>query len=534
MLRSEVSLVLILVLLCLTLFFFRLGSRPLWDTDEGMHAATSKDMVLGGDWITPTFNGKKFFDKPILYNWLAAFAFLVLGFTELAARLPGAVLGLGCVLITYMLGRRIFGPTVGFLGAVILATSPEYIILSRAVVHDILLAFFITLSLFFFYSGYSSNRHRKRNLIFFFGACGFSVLAKGPVGVVLPVMIIGLFLIIKGELRFLKEMQIGWGAVVFLVVAAPWYILITLENGEYFRHFFIQQNLMNFFSSKAARHPEPFYYYILFLLGGFFPWSLFLPLALIRSLRHRFKEMHEGTLFLLIWVCSIFLFFSVARSKLSPYILPLFPAAALLVGSLWHELLSGPTPGLHQGFLYSYIPLVVALLLGSAYFMIYPPSSLQTSFGINLTRLSFLAFVMVTIVVFSFLMFLWRHYRLSFSANVGLVVAGIILFIVLIAPLINPYRSTKKLARKLDAMMPPGKEFVFYRGLRESALFYTRRQVVELIEETELIKYLTSNKGALCIIDRRDLDESERLKAISKVIVAGEGNDLIIAPESST
>src|SRR5512139_1807509 len=135
--EKEVFQISVLVVLCLILFFFRLGERPLWDIDEGMHASTSKDMVLSGDWITPTFNGQNFYDKPVLHTWFVAISFLVFGFTEFAARLPAAILGLAGVFITYLLGRKMFGPSVGFLAGVALATNPEYIILSRSVIHDI-------------------------------------------------------------------------------------------------------------------------------------------------------------------------------------------------------------------------------------------------------------------------------------------------------------------------------------------------------------------------------------------------------------
>ena len=122
-----------------------------------MHAATSKDMVLSGDWITPTVNGEPFFDKPAFHNWLVALAFVVFGFTEFAARLPNAMMGLGCVLVTYLLGRRLYGPGAAFLGAVVLATAAEFFVLSRTVMHDMSLAFFVTLGLALWFVGYSRN-----------------------------------------------------------------------------------------------------------------------------------------------------------------------------------------------------------------------------------------------------------------------------------------------------------------------------------------------------------------------------------------
>ncbi len=240
MLKRETTLVLILLCVCLILFFFRLGTRPLWDRAEGKHAVTSKEMVLSGDWITTTFNGENFYDKPILFNWLAALSFLVFGFTEFAARLPAAILGFGCVVVTYLLGRRMFGPTAGFLGGMILATSVLFITLSRSVVHDISLVFFVTLGLYFFYLGYTSDQRRRIYFLLFDGCLGFAVLAKGPIGVLLPGLIIGLLLILKGQLRFLKEMEMGWGLLIFLMIAAPWYVLISLNNSDYAGYFLLK------------------------------------------------------------------------------------------------------------------------------------------------------------------------------------------------------------------------------------------------------------------------------------------------------
>ena len=282
--KKETLFVITLIVTCWILYFFGLGDIPIKDIDEAMHATTSKDMVLSGDWVTPRFNGENFYDKTPLYNWLAAISFLFFGFTEFAARLPAALLGLGWVLITYWLARSMFGPVAAFLSALVLATSAESIVLARVVVHDISLAFFITLALTLFFVGYKNEKHRKPAFLFGYAALGFAVLAKGPVGVVLPMMIIGLFLICKRRLGFLKEMQVGWGLLIFLAVAAPWYILMSVRNPDYSEYFFLKQNIGSFLSQQS-RHPKPFYYYIPVLMGGFFPWSLFLPLALFRAIR---------------------------------------------------------------------------------------------------------------------------------------------------------------------------------------------------------------------------------------------------------
>ncbi|MGB5551697.1 MAG: glycosyltransferase family 39 protein, partial [Thermoanaerobaculia bacterium] len=247
--RGETLRVLTLIGLCLFLFCFGLHSRVLWDVDEGMHAVMTKNILLNGDWVTPTFNGENFYDKPILFNWLGAICFLIFGFNEFAARLPASIFGTAGVLVTYCLGRRMFGPTVGFLAGVILASSAEYLLLSRVVVHDIALTLFTTLALCFFYLGLVDGKRRKRYFLLFWVAAGLAILAKGPLGLALPGLVIGVFLLATRRLALIREMQIGRGLLILLLVAGPWYFAISLRNPEYLRYFILEKNLGSFASS---------------------------------------------------------------------------------------------------------------------------------------------------------------------------------------------------------------------------------------------------------------------------------------------
>jgi 4-amino-4-deoxy-L-arabinose transferase-like glycosyltransferase len=525
--RNEVAFMLILVGLCLVLFFFRLGARPLWDTDEGMHAATSKDMVLSGDWITPRLNGENFYDKPVLHNWLVAISFVVFGFTEFAARFPAAILGLGCVLITYLLGKRMFNPVVGLLSGSILATSIEFIILSRVVVHDISLVFFLSLALYLFYRGYEDQKNRRACFLLGYASMGFAALAKGPLGLLLPALIAGLFLILKRRLGLLKEMELAWGMLIFLGIAAPWYILISLRNPDYSGYFFVQQNLMSFLSQEA-RHPRPFYYYFPVLLGGFLPWSFFLPLALFRAFQEGYRRMGEGTLFVVVWFGAIFLFFSIASSKLSPYILPLFPAASLMVGLAWHDLLTKPTQGLRRGFLYSYLSLVVILLVGGLYIQINPLTRMEARYGIDLVRVNYFFLLVIGSAVVVLVMFIRAHYWASFSTLAGAVVVSILFFVLLMVPSIDPYRSTKGLAQKLDAMLAPEEELVFFEDLGDSALFYTNRRAIVFRTPQELKDYLASERRVFCVIEKEHYRRLENLEKMTYVL-GQEGRKLLIS-----
>ncbi|MGD8945244.1 MAG: glycosyltransferase family 39 protein [Desulfobacterales bacterium] len=522
--KNERFLIPILIVLCLILFFFQLGTRPIWDIDEGKHATTSKEMVLSSDWITPTFNGEPFYDKPILYNWLAALAFLAFGFTEFAARLPSAVLGSGCVMVTYLLGRKISGPILGFLSGTILATSFEFIVLSRAVVHDICLAFFITLALYLFYLGYRDEKHRKRNLLLFYAALGFAVLAKGPVGLAIPAMTIGLFLLYEKKMGFIREMQIGWGILIFLGIASPWYVLISLKNPEYAAYFFIKQNLGNFLSAET-RHPGPFYYYIPVLFGGFFPWSCFLPLAVIYAFRRRFTTVHNGVLFIIIWFSIVFIFFSAATSKLATYILPLFPAASILVAILWHELLKKPSGEIRKGFMLSFLPVVILSLAAMIYLWFYPLVQIEYESGITPAQMNFLAIWTVVCIVSTFLFFVIKRDLLFFSAIGVTVVSTLIIFLQIIVPSVNPYRSSREFARLYDQLIPPDEKLVFYRRIKESALFYTNRKAIVLKTPDAISEYLDSPQRVFCIVTRKRLANLESMP----YVVEQQGDKLLIS-----
>ena len=259
---------------------------------------------------------------------------------------------------TYLLGRRLYGPGAAFLGAVVLATTVEFLVLSRTIMHDMSLAFFVTLGLALWFVGYSKNATERRWFLLSYAAFGGAMLAKGPIGVLLPGAVVFLFLLARRELRFLGRMSLGWGVLIGLVVAAPWYLAVSLRNPDYARYFFIELNFGSFLS-KDAHHPEPFHYYLPVLLVGLVPWSFFLPAALVRVWQRRSEDTHGGTVFLLLWAGCYFAFFSAAESKLPTYILPVFPPLALLLGRLWQELATAPTPTLRKAVLWSFAPFLL-------------------------------------------------------------------------------------------------------------------------------------------------------------------------------
>ena len=525
--RGEAMRISALVALCVFLFCFGLHSRVLWDVDEGMHAVMTKNILLNGDWVTPTFNGENFYDKTILFNWLGAICFLLFGFNEFAARLPASIFGTAGVLVTYLLGRKMFGPRVGFLGGVILASSAEYVLLSRVVVHDIALTLFTTLALCFFYLAVVDVERSKRYFLLFWVAAGFAILAKGPLGLALPGLVIGVFLLATRRLGMIKQMQIGWGLLILLAVAGPWYIAISLRNPDYLRYFILEKNLGSFASSNT-HHAGPIYFYFRALSFGLLPWVTFVPLATLGAIRKRDRGPGDAVLFLLIWVVAIFTFFSLATAKLESYILPIFPAVALLFALYWYDVLTDLTPSRRRGLLWSWSPLVLLMVTAVIYLWVVPPTSLQVKAGLDLPQVYGFIWTVAALVILVFILLWIRNTRAALTTIVALTGTSMVLFNLVLAPPVGPYRATKELGLRLDQRLPSGERYVFYNRIRDSAMFYTNREALVLENPAELQELLRSEKREYCILDERRLKEIDDLKDLFFVLDQ-EGNKYLIS-----
>jgi 4-amino-4-deoxy-L-arabinose transferase-like glycosyltransferase len=333
-----------------------LGTPSLWDIDEGNNAEAARELRESGDPVVPTFDYRLRVDKPPLLYWLQAAAYSACGVNEFSARLPSALAALAAVLLTYELGRRTFGASAGLLAGVALASSPAFVAASRFANPDALLDAFTLLALFVFWRGYRSGGRLPFATA---GAvAGMGMLAKGPVGLVLPAAVSVLFLAWQRRLRLLADVRLAWGVATFLLVAAPWYTGVGVETkGEWLRGFFLTHN----FGRAAAAmegHEGRFYYYALVLVAGFAVWSAFLGPAAWCAWRDAAgrggEREREASRFLICWVAVYFAFFTIARTKLPNYILPAYPAVALLTGRFldaWRRGTVTPAPWLVPGSL---------------------------------------------------------------------------------------------------------------------------------------------------------------------------------------
>jgi 4-amino-4-deoxy-L-arabinose transferase-like glycosyltransferase len=343
-------------------FIWQLGSIGLVDETEPLFVEAARQMEQTGDWVTPYFNGETRFDKPPLIYWLMILFYRVLGVNEWAARLPSALSALALVGLSFY-ALRSFGcpsltanpreelhPSSAWISTAMIILTPQLIIWGRQGVSDMLLTSCMGITLLTFFIGYArqGQPQQKRWYLAFFVSDALAVLAKGPVGLVLPSLIILSFLLYLGQLRsVLQEMPLRLGGGIFLLLTLPWYILVVLANGQTYLDSFFGYHNFERFTSVVNDHAAPWYFYILIVFLGFAPWSVWLPWGIARLQAWRLMRWRQQSrtaqlgLFALHWFGGVLIFFTVAVTKLPSYVLPLMPAAAILVGGLSDRLL-GP------------------------------------------------------------------------------------------------------------------------------------------------------------------------------------------------
>ena len=419
----------LLALMAVVIFFANLGSYALFNEDEPKNASCGAEMFRRGDLIVPTFNEALRTDKPILVYWLMLTSYKLFGISEFSARFASSLLSVGTVLLTYHLGRKLYSAQVGLLSSCILCTCLLFTAVGRAATPDATLIFFVTLTFASYvwmiayqrkgnFSGELSGDESNETLtdlsdsdeieapanadasssvesenaspgkqtdvlvprewkfaVPIFAAMGLAVLAKGPVGVVLPGVILILFLLISWRERDLENGLLTpptgpwwrrwWGIAVqtlrphqivqtlkglhfliglgiVLAIAVPWYAAVGYQtNGLWLRGFFLDHNIGRALSAKENHNGFPFYqlYYVVAIHVSCFPWSVFLPVAIYR-MWERFidgADWRDSDRLVACWAGIWFIFFSLASTRLPNYLLPMYPAVALILGRYFHD-----------------------------------------------------------------------------------------------------------------------------------------------------------------------------------------------------
>ena len=322
-----------MLLFAIVIWCGNLEYRKLALSDEGRYSEIPRYMAQSGDWLTPRLNGIKYFEKPPLQYWATAAAYTVFGEHHWTARLWPALTGLLGVLLIFHVGARLYGARAGFYAALVLASSLLYTGMAHILTLDMGLTFFLGLAMAGMLLALDPRADARTNRVWMHVAaagCALAVLSKGLIGIVLPGAVIVIYILVKRDFALLRRLHLATGGLLFLAISAPWFIAVSLANPEFPQFFFIHEHLARYTSTIHQRY-QPWYYFIPILLLGILPWLVTLFDALIHAYKRPRAAGFDATLFLLLWAGFIFAFFSLSGSKLPSYILPIFPALALLI-----------------------------------------------------------------------------------------------------------------------------------------------------------------------------------------------------------
>ena len=329
-----------LLLLAALTFFAGLGRGAITDSDEGFYAEAAREMVASNDWITPHYNYEYRWQKPVLYYWLSSATYLLTGASEFGARFWAAMAGLGLVLITAAAGRRWYDETTGLLAGAIVATNFGYFYMARMALPDLPLTFCITLATWAgMVSTLESERSPRTFVMLAAMGLGAGFLMKGPVGVVIPLLVLLPILMIERRSIALTPIDLVLGFVLMIAIALPWYVVMWLTHGnEYLQSFFVGDNYERFATSRF-NDPRPWWFYLPVVAGGLLPWT---PLTLvwlgpITQFLRRKRDVHAIDLRLLLWAALPLIFYSLSVGKQPRYVLPVLPPLAILLAASINE-----------------------------------------------------------------------------------------------------------------------------------------------------------------------------------------------------
>ncbi len=450
-----------------------LGSYSLKEPDEGRYAEIPREMVETGDYTVPRLNDVRYFEKPPLLYWAVSLSYKVFGVSEWSFRFPNALAALLCVFSLFFFVRRWTDDLAAFLGSLVLLSSFGFFAMARIVTTDMLLTFWLFLSLLCFYGYY---RERCGPFLWgFYAAMALATLTKGPVSPVLLCGALLIFLFMEGNLAFVKEMKLIRGIALYCLIAAPWFVIISIREKEFFTFFFIDQHVLRFISTKHKRS-GPVYYFIPVLFGGMLPWSLYIPRAFAMA-----WKKSECRLFA-IWSALVFVFFSLSGSKLPPYILPAFPALAILIAVLFyehrHSLFKRNWEIIGNSVIMAVFALAVFLYLSPS-FMAYIDNITMESRDIARDLFSFSLTVSLSAAA-CFVLFLFR--RMKDTSNVFRILLlfslSMIIAIIAHSGILDRANTAKDLAIEARAQKDKPDIIVNYSALDLTLPFYLQKPVV--------------------------------------------------------
>jgi Aminoarabinose transferase C-terminal domain/Dolichyl-phosphate-mannose-protein mannosyltransferase len=333
----------LLFVLFAAVWFSSLGTRSLVHTDEGRYSALALEMAHSGDLITPRLNGLLYFEKPALQYWMGALSFRLFGVTEFSARLWSGLAGFLTVLAVGLTAGRLWGRAAGVQALAICGSTTWIVCASHVLTLDAGLTLFLTLNLcavLLAECAELSPSARRRWIWFAWSSMAGAVLSKGLVGVVIPGCTLLAVSLWRRDFELLRRMRSVPGSLIFLTIAAPWFLLVSVRNPGFVEFFFVHEHFTRYLTT-VHHHVGPWWYYVPLLLAGLLPWTSGLPWILRREKSAAAISEPETVRVLVAWSAFVLAFFSLAGSKLPFYIVPMFPALAMLLARQLREVDAG-------------------------------------------------------------------------------------------------------------------------------------------------------------------------------------------------
>jgi hypothetical protein len=478
------------------LFFFRIGSYPLINPDEGRNAQVALEMHDSGAWVVPTLNGYPYLDKPAFYFRMVALSMAVFGKNETAVRLPSALFALGLCVLIYLFCKHTYGKRLAFLAVVIFASIPLVFAFGRIVIPDMPLAFFTAASILAaFLAEESMGRTRRVYYLLGAAATGFATLVKGPVGFIIPTLVVLVFHTIQRNPRAILRVVHPLNLLMFLAVVLPWFIGVSIKQPDFLHYGLVEETLRRYTTSSFG-HRQPVWYYAPVLAGVFFPYSLLLPGAILSCWWHR-KTLRPSDRFLMVWALVVVFFFSTSQSKLPGYVLSAMVPLGILTAHLFERALLRPA-GRSGRLIFGAVLILSLISAALASFLLYGhffPGTLESLFHIqsaeyeSLQPSLFLLFPsLVFILVWGVLARIFGRVELMLTL---FLIFPLLLLTVSFGTMVHyaETRSSRGLAAELSEL-PPDTEIGCLASFPVGLRFYLERPLV-LISENG--RELTSN-----------------------------------------
>lgn len=509
--------ILLLILLSIILFTFKLGSYSLWDNDEPLYTQMAREFNNHSDFLTLTWNGKPWFCHPPLYMWTSFIIGNIFGWGEFSARLPSVIFSVLIILLTYFIARKFYNENTAFIGALILMTSLQFFIQARLANLDTTFTFFMMAAVYIGYIVIGSVRQtessvqnvfksRRLYVLLFWIMCALGTLTKGPFALCLPFAIIIIYLFFTKKLKELKVFFTIEGILLYLIVGGFWYAAGLLKYKMEFYNLVFKYFTFERVISPVMDQSGPIYYYLLVFIPGLFPWIAFF----VPAVSDAFKNIKdERNIFFIVWIMFTFIFFTLVQTKLPNYILFIYPACAIMLADYFYRNICENNfknklflPLLFTSIFYAAVIAVFVLLVEKRYPLEYIENKA------NLLIL-FYIIVITLILIWGSLIFNRKKYILSvFIAGTFI----LYIFMINLTVSVDKYKPVKPLALKVKEMKNPSDKIaVFIKKFSgaSSFVFYINEKIEFIENIQDLEAFLRKNKDTYVLIKK---DNSAQIK----------------------